>query len=63
MAIDYSNLVPLARADQDPRVLLKRSTLYKHKHTKKHPKQFVKIGGRVFIDLNEQDKILEASRR
>ena len=42
---------------------LKKSTLYKWKHLKKHPKLFVKIGGALFVDLNELEQLIEAGRQ
>jgi hypothetical protein len=54
-----SDLVRLSKADSLP---LCKSTLYKWKHLGKFPKLFVKLGGALFIDLNELEELIEAGR-
>ncbi len=39
-----------------------RSTFYKWRTLKKFPNLFTKIGGAVFVDLAELDKLAEAGR-
>jgi len=46
----------------DEQFPLSRSTLYKYRHTGKYPRLFCKIGGAVFIDTREAEKIFEAGR-
>lgn len=58
-----NNLVRLSKADNDPRIPVRKSTLYKWKHLKKFPRLFVKISGACFIDLNELANIAEAGRQ
>jgi hypothetical protein len=55
-----SNLVRVSKAGSLP---LCRSTLYKWRHLRKHPQLFVKIGGALFVDLQELDRIIEAGRQ
>jgi hypothetical protein len=52
-----SNLVRISRAEGLP---LKKSTLYKWVHLKKHPELFVKLGGAVYVDL---DALKDLSRK
>ena len=54
-----SDLVRLSKADSLP---LCKSTLYKWKHLGKFPQLFVKLGGALFIDLNELEELIEAGR-
>jgi hypothetical protein len=56
------NLVRLSKVNDHPDIPLKASTLYKWRHVKKYPGLFVKVGGAVFVDLNELGKIVEAGR-
>lgn len=39
-----------------------RTTLYKWRTLKKYPALFTKIGGAVFVDLAELEKLAEAGR-
>ena len=39
-----------------------RSTFYKWRTLKKYPNLFCKIGGAVFVDLAELEKLAEAGR-
>jgi len=39
-----------------------RSTLYKWRTLKKYPALFTKIGGAVFVDLAELEKLIESGR-
>lgn len=41
---------------------LSRSTLYKYHADGKYPQLFVKIGGAVFLDQREMEKVVEAGR-
>lgn len=41
---------------------LSRSTLYKYHTTGKYPRLFVKIGGALFLDQRELEKVVEAGR-
>jgi hypothetical protein len=38
------------------------STLYKWNHLKKYPIIFRKLGGFLFVDLDEMERIIEQSR-
>lgn len=56
------NLVPVASWEQrQPH--FKRPTLYKWMHTQKFPGLFVKFSGRLFVDLDVFDKIIEQGRQ
>jgi len=55
------NLVRLSKVD-DVTSPLSRSTLYKYRHMGKYPRLFVKIGGAVFLDQRELEKVVEAGR-
>lgn len=39
-----------------------RSTFYKWRCVKKYPALFTKIGGTVFVDLAELEKLIESGR-
>lgn len=56
------NLVRLRRVDEIPNFPFKSSTLYKWRLTGKHLKVFVKVGGAVFVDLDQLDRVIEAGR-
>ena len=45
-----------------PQVPLKRSTLYKWIHVRRHPELFIKVGKAVFVDLDAMDRLVEAGR-
>ena len=55
------NLVRLSKAIPGT-LSLAKATLYKWKHLGKFPQLFVKLGGALFVDLNELQKIIEAGR-
>ena len=38
------------------------STLYKWRHTNKYPELFIKLGGFLFIDLSELDRLCQTNR-
>jgi hypothetical protein len=52
-------LVRVAKAEG---LIFARSTLYKFHHLNKYPKLFIKVGGGLFIDLDELDHIIEQGR-
>jgi len=56
------NLIRLSKVDEQPGFPLKASTLYKWKHTRKHPQIFVKLGGALFVDMDQLAKLVENSR-
>lgn len=39
-----------------------RKTLYKFKYLGRLPGVFIKVGGALFVDLDELDKVIEAGR-
>jgi hypothetical protein len=53
------NLVRLSKAKDLP---FATQTYYKWIHTKRYPTLFVKFGSSVFIDLDEQARLMEAGR-
>jgi len=53
------NLVRLSKADNLP---FAKQTYYKWLHVKRYPTLFVKFGSSVFIDLDEQARLMEAGR-
>lgn len=56
------NLVPVATWEQrQPH--FKRPTLYKWMHLQKFPGLFVKIGGRLFVDEDVFNRIIEQGRQ
>jgi hypothetical protein len=57
------NLARISKTESDPRVPLAVSTLYKWHHVRKFPKLFVKLGGALFIDLDELDLVIERGRQ
>jgi hypothetical protein len=57
-----ANLLRLSRVDETPGFPLKKSTLYKWVHTRKHPEVFVRIGGAVFVDLDAFGRLVEKGR-
>jgi hypothetical protein len=56
------NLVPVATWEQrQPN--FKRSTMYKWQHTSRFPGLFIKISGRLFVDEDVFDRIVEQGRQ
>lgn len=56
------NLVPVATWEQrQPH--FKRPTLYKWQHLQKFPGLFVKIAGRLFVDEDVFNRIIEQGRQ
>ncbi len=53
------NLVRLSKAEDLP---FAKQTYYKWLHIKRYPTLFVKFGSSVFIDLDEQARLMEAGR-
>ena len=56
------NLIRISKINEIPGFPLKASTLYRWKHVRKHPQLFVQLGGAVFVDMAELDKLVEAGR-
>jgi hypothetical protein len=55
-------LLRISKVDQQPNFPFRASTLYKWKHTAKFPQLFAKVGGALFIDLDELERIAERGR-
>jgi hypothetical protein len=55
------DLIRLSKADESA-LPLKKSTLRKWKHLRKHPELFVTFGSTVFVDLQVLKQLIEAGR-
>jgi hypothetical protein len=56
------NLLRVSRIPSDGSYYFARASFYKLHHLKKFPELFIKLGGGLFIDLDELDKIIEQGR-
>ncbi len=56
------HLIRLSKVDEVPGFPLRASTLYCWRTRRKHLQLFVRIGGAVFVDLQELDKVIETGR-
>jgi len=57
-------LIPIAdeEALREAGIPFARSTLYKYRHYGRLPGVVVKLGGRLFVDLEELQKVLEEDK-
>ena len=58
----FNKLMRVSKITDDGTVPFAPATLYKWNHLNKFPGLFVKIGGALFLDLEELAKIVEANR-
>jgi hypothetical protein len=57
------NLVPVAKINKViPDFPVARATLYKWRTQKIHPNIFVRFAGRLFVDMDKLDEVMEAGR-
>lgn len=56
------NLLRISKVNQTPGFPLRASTLYKWVHIGRHLELFVRLGGAVFVDLDEFKKFIERGR-
>jgi hypothetical protein len=56
------NLVRVSKANIE-NLPVRGSTLYKWKHLNKNPQIFIKLGGFLFVDVEELYKLLESGRQ
>lgn len=56
-----ANLMRVSRV-KSGELPFERTTLYKLRHLKKYPHLFIKIGGALFIDLDQLDRVIEQGR-
>jgi len=52
------NLLRICKVNSVSGFPLRASTLYKWVHCRKHPELFVRLGGAVFVNLTELDKLI-----
>lgn len=57
-----ANLIRVSKLNDYPSFPLKKSTIYKWLHVRKHPELFVKIGGAAFLDMDAFNKLVEQGR-
>lgn len=51
--MDTRNWIRVSKMDTTPNMPIKASTAYKWHHLRKIPKAFKKLGGILFVDLDE----------
>ncbi len=57
------NLLRIAKVNNEPGFPLRAATMYKWRHLGKFPELFVQLGGAVYVDLDEFEKLIHAGRR
>jgi len=55
----FDRYVRLSKVNKIPGFPLKASTLYAWRVQRKYPQMFAVLGGSVFVDLDEMERILE----
>lgn len=53
-----TNLIRISKVDKTPNFPLKGSTLYKWLHLRKHEELFVRLGGAVFVNVDELNALI-----
>jgi hypothetical protein len=59
----HMNVVTAREAVEHKKVPWTMSALYQFSHRKKHPRLVFKVENKLFVDLDEVDRIFEAAQR